>query len=99
MRMSDWSSYVCSSDLIGCRSMPFVGTHHKVYPIAHVCLHQDHGRFAFGGLGFGQFQSANHIVHVVSVHLLHIPSESRSEERRVGQEWVSTCGSRGWPTQ
>src|SRR3546814_15795416 len=23
----------------------------------------------------------------------------RSEERRVGKEWVSTCRSRGWPVQ
>src|SRR3546814_13794025 len=23
--------------------------------------------------------------------------EQRSEERRVGKEWVSTCRSRGWP--
>src|SRR3546814_20332991 len=27
----------------------------------------------------------------------HLSHPARSEERRVGKEWVSTCRSRGWP--
>src|SRR5690606_7984816 len=65
----------CQLLIIGSCSVPLVGAHHKVNPISHVRLHQDHDRLALGGLGLGQFQSAHNIVHVVSVHLHHIPAK------------------------
>src|SRR3546814_11601734 len=88
MRISDWSSDVCSSDL------PFTAeqTHHiakaELRPVcvdrvglgvgaAHVC-HGEHNR-----LGGRLRQKLQH--------------EVRSEERRVGKECVSTCRSRWSP--
>src|SRR5690606_7283876 len=65
----------CQLLVVGRCSMPLVGAHHKVYSVTHICLHQDHDRFALGSLGLGQFQSAHNIVHVISVHLHHIPAK------------------------
>src|SRR3546814_19217619 len=71
MRISDWSSDVCSSDLddvltdVSC----------------------DSGRFGRG--------AAENILGRSHFHLLR--TFSRSEERRVGKECVSTCRSRWSP--
>src|SRR3546814_4438673 len=88
MRISDWSSDVCSSDL------------HEIVPdetqiqrlLAHAVAHQrqltllpvpqSHGKHADG-----RFQG-----------VLNAPGgKRRSEERRVGKECVSTCRSRWSP--
>src|SRR3546814_7193847 len=63
MRISDWSSDVCSSDL--CREWQVFGQE-AAFKV------QDNRQWA-------------------------IPLEQRSEERRVGQECVSTCRSRWSP--
>src|SRR3546814_19842143 len=63
MRISDWSSDVCSSDLRGV----------------------DHRDAAI--LDIGDIDHASVGAHAQAV---------RSEERRVGKEWVGTCRSR-WP--
>src|SRR3546814_13445124 len=94
MRISDWSSDVCSSDLDSLRTAGFGHEDIDVVVLSH--LHFDHA----GGLlapwsegrapellspnatflvGAEQWQRARH----------------RSEERRVGNECVSTCSSRG----
>src|SRR3546814_10627110 len=73
MRISDWSSDVCSSDLgrltsyrkIGCRNTAPNGTR-PGWPGGHCNDRDDH-------------------------------NPSRSEERRVGKECVSTCRSRWSP--
>src|SRR3546814_6372571 len=76
MRISDWSSDVCSSDL----------------------LHTLRG----GGHAFG-LQQLGHAGAVIDVHLAAERFDveglgiSRSEERRVGTECVSTCRSRWSP--
>src|SRR3546814_10351117 len=86
MRISDWSSDVCSSDLVDgldelARSGFFLGRgkHHLDQLGAEVAA--DHGLLA--GLEHG-------LVHIelVGVH------GARSEERRVGKECVSTCRAR-----
>src|SRR3546814_10596679 len=65
MRISDWSSDVCSSDLTATRAWERMSSHQK-------------GR-------------------VVSQIPGALRSRSRSEERRVGKECVSTCRSRWSP--
>src|SRR3546814_12172738 len=85
MRISDWSSDVCSSDLIGChpRNPP-----PSVDPLLHrnaahasIAPHKDH---AISLIPSGQGRPWPH-------------QHRRSEERRVGKECVSTCRSRWSP--
>src|SRR3546814_6455535 len=86
MRISDWSSDVCSSDLLGNR----VTRRHQDFT-AHVAaffnrsqlifeVHSGSTRFDHG---FHQFEG-----------IQHSAKACRSEERRVGKESVSTCSSR-----
>src|SRR3546814_11809401 len=97
MRISDWSSDVCSSDLetvlhYGPDAPPnAVHVPAALFPdrvrIASEGIHPDHA--AMAGLTDGRS----------SVPLLP-PAEAepaRSEERRVGKECVSTCRSRWSP--
>src|SRR3546814_1062000 len=92
MRISDWSSDVCSSDLAG-----------EVAP-----LHVAHGVAAgLTGDQARRGEVAQRSGHVVELHVveLHVlpgrevaPAPAvRSEERRVGKECVSTCRSRWSP--
>src|SRR3546814_3064754 len=96
MRISDWSSDVCSSDLAshvdGGGLLPCAGVHHQ-YLVVPDGGHE--GLIACDGPAF----EVRHFVHrkfaftasVVAEHAL------RSEERRVGKECVSTCRSRWSP--
>src|SRR3546814_6263440 len=72
MRISDWSSDVCSSDLL-------------LFPVI---------------LPFLQFSFLQHTdapsLYALSIVII-IANISRSEERRVGKECVSTCRSRWSP--
>src|SRR3546814_5013980 len=85
MRISDWSSDVCSSDLLmvarGAGGFRALRTRQ---PLGHACR-------ALLGLGamFGFFH-AFAILPLADV-------TARSEERRVGKERVSTCRSRWSP--
>src|SRR3546814_1081451 len=87
MRISDWSSDVCSSDLLDhafgqriVRLTVFPGTVDDlvfdVGDVAHV-----------GQVITAETQPAGH----------QVESDHRSEERRVGKECVSTCRSRWSP--
>src|SRR3546814_13949785 len=89
MRISDWSSDVCSSDLRGDDALidALAGD-----GIAYVPF------FPLGG--FSPLQSAG--LSRVAQDLGATPCRwrwpgCRSEERRVGKECVSTCRSRWWP--
>src|SRR3546814_2969315 len=89
MRISDWSSDVCSSDLVGGR---------RAFRRQHGGHREDAGdrldrllrRLAQG------FQPGPalrlHLDGEQDVPLAHL--QARSEERRVGKECVSTCRSR-----
>src|SRR3546814_6303485 len=79
MRISDWSSDVCSSDLFA---------------------NQDHvGILAQGGtqhIAEGQADAGVDVDLVDPLHAVldRVFGGDRSEERRVGQECVSTCSAR-----
>src|SRR3546814_14772540 len=97
MRISDWSSDVCSSDLV-VRPVDLVhlaglrmADHHARAvdaPLDALLLaHQSFGVML--GAQVGIVQALGLVEHVLA--------EDRSEERRVGKECVSSCRSRWLP--
>src|SRR3546814_9258731 len=82
MRISDWSSDVCSSDL----------QHRTVGLRARMGLHIGKGA-AEQRLGALDGQAFRH-VHILAAAVI---APARSEERRVGKEGVGPCRTRGWP--
>src|SRR3546814_17519585 len=94
MRISDWSSDVCSSDLQQfddplacclCRQMLMLAQRFRNLP-AYVVHRVERGH------GFLE----NH-GNLTATQLAHVARRQRSEERRVGTECVSTCRSRWAP--
>src|SRR3546814_14276542 len=96
MRISDWSSDVCSSDLVlvddgrpdgAAHDLESLPTDLTVREVAHVPRAGQHVAELHGGPelpGRGPC-------------LLRVEVAGRSEERRVGKECVSTCRSRWSP--
>src|SRR3546814_6896454 len=86
MRISDWSSDVCSSDLLG-------GTASTCLLRVHRQSNAGNGRIVIlllveiRAIGFEQIEARCYL----------IARCGRSEERRVGTECVSTCRSRRSP--
>src|SRR3546814_2921741 len=85
MRISDWSSDVCSSDLLRRRRIDIPPklyraqqTRDRFADLDSSTLHKSVTQFGRGNGGARAFRSRG----------------SRSEERRVGKECVSTCRSR-----
>src|SRR3546814_17785999 len=92
MRISDWSSDVCSSDL------SLVADFRRRFP--SVSLHLSDGntrqiveRLPVLDLAFIEGEVPAGLPADTAVH----GWRQRSEERRVGKECVSTCRSRWWP--
>src|SRR3546814_8632561 len=92
LRISDWSSDVCSSDLVG-----------RVFfrhwsPTMQVGTDQTRGALERFVLGFGKV-IVRHPSHMPELrrHCRACSMYTRSEERRVGKECVSTCRSRWSP--
>src|SRR3546814_2046327 len=83
MRISDWSSDVCSSDLPRGRSAACYRPRRRKAPVAPDTRQRIGGAGYFERLGGGVAR--------------HRARQSRSEERRVGKECVSTCRSRWSP--
>src|SRR3546814_16165200 len=104
MRISDWISDVCSSDLL--------------FPNRHAEVVRDDGPLLVldGGHGYGQVIAREATTMAINrarthgVALLALRNSNhvgrvgtygeqcaRSEARRVGKEWVSTFRIRGWP--
>src|SRR3546814_7977254 len=81
MRISDWSSDVCSSDL--CRERIREREVH-----ADTDADERHGVEQTGDEEHAAGEHASHF---------RLTGNARSEERRVGKECVSTCRSRWWP--
>src|SRR3546814_14048201 len=110
MRISDWSSDVCSSDLAGKKKVVLeLGGNAAVIVDKDADLDHALARIIFGGY----YQSGQSCIHVqrVIIHeeiydtfrdmlaakvktLKSGDPKHRSEERRVGKECVSTCRSR-----
>src|SRR3546814_13415600 len=96
MRISDWSSDVCSSDL-------------DMLPVPHRPTTPPRRIGLFGRLIYGNAASQNLAISAsmtlcrrdeldATVAMLGVvPGDERSEERRVGKECVSTCRSRWSP--
>src|SRR3546814_16560166 len=90
MRISDWSSDVCSSDL-GARRQEQVSDYaYRLYRR----LHGEDGALPDYFVDAQTLAPEDHLVMQAAVQKY---IDSRSEERRVGQECVSTCRSR-WST-
>src|SRR3546814_19192493 len=100
MRISDWSSDVCSSDLVMSLAnmlgrffwssvSDYVGrkTTYSIFFVLGTALY-----FLVPGMG-----SAGNIALFVLFYCIIISMYGRSEERRVGKECVSTCRSRWSP--
>src|SRR3546814_14674561 len=96
MRISDWSSDVCSSDLPCYDFTPVIGHTVASAPLA-VKLPASGATNSHGVTG-GVYKARERIHRSnADLRLLAIPtswSRVRSEERRVGKECVSTCRSR-----
>src|SRR3546814_13413354 len=95
MRISDWSSDVCSSDLLGSLAVARTAATTPTPPIteSHTSMNPDdycQRKAAQSGSSF-------------YYSFLFLPPErrqaitARSEERRVGKAWVRTCRDRWCP--
>src|SRR3546814_14270502 len=101
MRISDWSSDVCSSDLGLTNIAVALVEHHGATARTGI----DRLRTAARGHETGDLLLVNLSQNVVEMiaagtHLFgedHCPIITGSEERRVGKECVSTCRSRWSP--
>src|SRR3546814_4690132 len=91
MRISDWSSDVCSSDLLDLGEIRAEHFRRHVEGRAP----GDRRRFQILGHVEGELVLADLEIEV-ALQRLELPAE-RSEERRVGKECVSTCRSRWSP--
>src|SRR3546814_5730335 len=96
MRISDWSSDVCSSDLL------WPGDHVGADHLWAVAVFGVLGAMMLGFLGLMTSVWAEKFDHAAAVTNfvvtpLALLSGTRSEERRVGKECVSTCRSRWSP--
>src|SRR3546814_17977422 len=105
MRISDWSSDVCSSDLMGAlmarRSVrilveDFVKAGGGFRTLAVDAPRSERASLA-GISANGESLQAGQYVLACGPWLPTLFPEARSEERRVGKECVSTCSSRWSP--
>src|SRR3546814_14550838 len=101
MRISDWSSDVCSSDL-GVPWFNVMGNHDINFDVKADSLSDESYEAHFGPSNYA-FNHGN--VHFIVLDDIIYPDPrdgkgywgglNRSEERRVGKECVSTCRSSG----
>src|SRR3546814_15806565 len=101
MRISDWSSDVCSSDLNYCQGhLEFNNYGRDHHPRAFSMWMAGGG--IKPGLVYGEtdefgYNIVKDPVHIHDFHATILHQLGRSEERRVGKECVSTCRSRWSP--
>src|SRR3546814_11882255 len=89
MRISDWSSDVCSSDLV---EEAVIVADGRRFDAA-----EQHRRVNFDSRIAGSLLTDNALEPVVLDQVLRQHRGGRSEERRVGKECVRTCRSRWSP--
>src|SRR3546814_20852281 len=95
MRISDWSSDVCSSDLLrfrGCRRV--LHPHRVGMQFFHHVAHQAAPAQQVAAQLFNELLEAR---LALGAGGLLVSLGDRSEERRVGKECVNTCRSRWSP--
>src|SRR3546814_12197929 len=96
MRISDWSSDVCSSDLsAGTRGTEeYGGDYPAIVPLMPTGIGTSCPHITWRDAPFAADTGTS--IEIAGVrHRYHVPM--RSEERRVGKECVSTCRSRWSP--
>src|SRR3546814_12042666 len=103
MRISDWSSDVCSSDL-GAKKGLWCTIGFGLVFSAIQAFEYYHAPFAFKGTIYGAtffmatgFHGFHVIIGTIFLAVCLTRLYNRSEERRVGKECVSTFRSRWWP--
>src|SRR3546814_16085154 len=106
MRISDWSSDVCSSDLreLGCISFDFRRVRRRIEQLRGPFMNRRRRTRAVEQLrelifarvqnqrGFAVAQAGQ--LELAVIQFADAAGDKRSEERRVGKEGVSTCRSR-----
>src|SRR3546814_15516029 len=122
MRISDWSSDVCSSDLLAVfpQHREFAPDHLQPFVLGKQALHVGNARPAIGAGVIKELDEddiavsgacpcafersfdrlavgGDHIAHLAVLKALDRLGYDRSEERRVGNECVSTCRCRWRP--
>src|SRR3546814_15745010 len=95
MRISDWSSDVCSSDLADDR-MDFVDEEHQILMLLAFLHDGLQPFFEIAAIARAR-KKRPHIERIDGRAKQHLRHVARSEERRVGKECVSTWRSRGLP--
>src|SRR3546814_12077013 len=106
MRISDWNSDVCSSDLSWVYNLRrFQMSNDDYLPEDHEAAKAVFAEKGPLGLvasrGFSSqnscsaSRSGGYLAYLPQVRHRRLASRKRSEERRVGKEWVSTCRYRG----
>src|SRR3546814_20838400 len=100
MRISDWSSDVCSSDL-GWLVLRAAGilAHHQDRPLAGDAAGRPgpDDQLVGAAILLGEADMKHPVIIAAGALALGAASIPRSEERRVGKECVSTCSSRWSP--
>src|SRR3546814_19250876 len=95
MRISDWSSDVCSSDLIAVER--HLGVEHQQF--VAVLAFANRARVDFDLLGIGAeecgIKAAKNFGRLLGEVTRQAERRGRTEERRVGKECVSPCRTRG----
>src|SRR3546814_1848068 len=86
MRISDWSSDVCSSDLL--EHVHVAHRHFAIERLAGTAVIQQ---------GLTTYRKVGELEHGLDLGFVRTIEHRRSEERRVGKECVSTCRSRWSP--
>src|SRR3546814_11189440 len=95
MRISDWSSDVCSSDLCG-RIQSCPGRSPKTQAVK-ACRHDFYASFKVQVVQIGPRTGGQAANQIAISRGEQVNRFGRSEERRVGKECVSTCRFR-WST-
>src|SRR3546814_13361952 len=100
MRISDWSSDVCSSDLVGNvhNTLPALSITHSYYDCSEAKEKGDFWPVPKKGYYAATIDLPVMVAEGMFTNIYFYPICSpRSEERRVGKECVSTCRSRWSP--
>src|SRR3546814_18877066 len=108
MRISDWSSDVCSSDLVWADTA-YRSRTNETWLADRMLTSRIHRRKAKGKSMPKATARANAAKSAIRARIEHVPAHQKNrfglfirpvgstEKRRVGKECVSTCRSRWWP--